>query len=153
MRYRKTYQLTHDIDWFCIVNNIPVHVASNCCPIPLGIDGTNNRRFQQDVSNIERENAISLSIKLQNLLFNGWQEIFQSEDELYNSYTESFVAMAKKGFVSFDCQYVENNIHYIIVAYPNNPLVLREINPNIYESLPILSMNDLPEIFDILAQL
>ena len=41
------YQLNNDIDWFCILENIPIHVASNGGRLPVSISTVSKLRTAQ----------------------------------------------------------------------------------------------------------
>ena len=113
------YQLTKDIDWFCIINGYPVHVASNggrlpnfiqyhrqlfesqrrASIIPGNLDFEVNRRIE-----FNRDDEIES-------LGESFYEYFPEANNLFGdnefnntqkAYYWSFVMMAKKGFYSFD---------------------------------------------------
>lgn len=120
MKYRKEYLKTRDIDWFCNINNVWIHVASAGGNLPdIVNDSTKNRDIQflvaqlPDIHNIE-----DINVNEKNLA----QRFSQVEniEEARNNYLLTFVAMAKKGFVSFDRTNLseQEDNHYHIVAWP-----------------------------------
>lgn len=118
MMYSDTYLTNHDIDWFCIVNGVYIHVASAGGGIPSQInDDETLRDIQYQVALLE--------------------DIYTDEDIVYNDeaignvlgengaknreqYIESFKAMARKGFASFDrtniADFSDNRYH--LVCWP-----------------------------------
>lgn len=119
MRYSDIYLINHDIDWFCIVNGVYIHVASAGGMIP------------SQVNDAERLRAIQHRVEM-------FGDIYTDEDIIYNEaaidrvlsgnkdakgremYIESFTAMARKGFVSFDRTNIEDfkDNHYHMVCRP-----------------------------------
>ena len=115
-KYDVIYQQTHDIDWFCRIGNTAMHFASNGGLLP---DQINNRE-----TNSQIQHAVSL---IEDVLTNPDQiEINRryvyerlggnDSEEAFRRYVESFVAMAKKGFISFD-RMLEDNM-YMWIARP-----------------------------------
>lgn len=130
------YQLTKDIDWFCIINGYPVHVASNggrlpnfiqyhrqlfesqrrASIIPGNLDFEVNRRIE-----FNRDDEIES-------LGESFYEYFPEANNLFGdnefnntqkAYYWSFVMMAKKGFYSFDkVKTGEFDTQYRLVAWP-----------------------------------
>lgn len=100
--YDKTYQQTHDIDWFCKIGNTAMHFASNGGLLPNKV---NNREVNSHIQHVvvTMEDVVS---DANQILVNSayvYQRIGANENRAsYERYIESFVAMAKKGFVSFD---------------------------------------------------
>lgn len=100
--YDKTYQQTHDIDWFCKIGNTAMHFASNGGLLPKKV---NNREMNSHIQYIvaTMEDVVS---KTDQILVNSayvYERLGANENRAsYERYIESFVAMAKKGFVSFD---------------------------------------------------
>lgn len=101
-KYDIIYQQTHDIDWFCRIGNTAMHFASNGGLLP---DKVNNceviGRIQYAVSLMEEILTLPEQIEINKSYVYDRLGGNDSEDA-YNSYLESFVAMAKKGFISFD---------------------------------------------------
>lgn len=149
MRYRDSYQVTHDIDWFCMCNGHPTHVASNGGNVPEQIDSVQNYRIQRDVyEHLRLYNHIPINVNI-DLLRIHIPEIFaEREDEedlrdilreenvyiphellkqpiAVQLFCKSFVEIAKLGFYSF---YTINNSEdeyrvqsrLICIAYPNS---------------------------------
>lgn len=125
--YRIDYQRTHDIDWFCMIDSVPVHIASNGGLIPPDILARENFAVQTEVYNmpcifseddvVVREEYIRESAFSNNRNFS---------KDAYRSYVKSFVDMARKGFVSLDRIDVGEPVErsederYIVVAYSKN---------------------------------
>lgn len=142
MRYHLDYQLTHDIDWFAIYNDIPIHVASNGNVIPNNVDSKNNRLIQRY---LENEYNGNVGIVINN---NALGPIFETTDK--GLYLESFIEFARKGFVSIDNNLEvdsHGNLFYrpIVVAYPQDRINLfdTELLRDIVPTIPEIGDNDL----------
>lgn len=120
MKYDLNYMLTHDIDWFCVVNGSYVHVASAGGILPEEMrDRDELRRLQYEVSQAQdlfNDDEIEYNEKfLSNRFGNGKGR----ED-----YVRTFRDMAKKGFISMDRTNVsdpESNIYHVVCC-PNRNL-------------------------------
>lgn len=117
-KYSKTYQLTHDIDWFCKIGNTPMHFASNCGLLPKKVnDKENNKRIQEQVSLMDNvvDSKEHISINQEYVRARLGDNI--AEDG-YENYVRTFVEMAMKGFVSFDRD-LNRRDTYIWIAKPD----------------------------------
>ena len=117
-KYSKTYQLTHDIDWFCIIGNTPMHFASNCGLLPNKVNNKeNNRRIQEQVGLMDNvvESREHIVINREYIRARLGDNIAQGG---YEDYVRSFVEMAVKGFVSFDRD-LERDDAYVWIAKPD----------------------------------
>lgn len=130
------YQLTRDIDWFCIINDYPVHVASNGGRLPNFIR-SDKQLFasQKNVLSlpnvfdyeVNREIELDRDEELESLE-GDFNEYFPEANEVLGdnqfnntqkAYYWSFVSMAKKGFYSFDKVILgEFDSRYRLVAWP-----------------------------------
>jgi len=131
--FKREYQLTHDIDWFCLLNGIPIHAASNggimprkLCTVEELREIQNTVKIAEDLYDFEINRNVEIS---PNPYLDDFGDNFYyffpeavglfGEYNLTNSqkaYYWSFVKMAKKGFYSFDkCK---NSNSYQIVAWP-----------------------------------
>ena len=101
-KYDETYQLTHDIDWFCRIGNTPMHFASNGGILPDKVnDREINSSIQHKVALMEEVLPDSEQIVInQKYVIERLGE--EAGQEAFERYLESFVAMARKGFYSFD---------------------------------------------------
>ena len=114
--YDKTYQQTHDIDWFCKIGNTAMHFASNGGLLPKKV---NNREVNSHIQHVvaAMEDVVS---ETDQILVNSryvYERLDANESrESYERYIESFVAMAKKGFVSFDRKIEKDT--YMWIAKP-----------------------------------
>lgn len=140
--YRLDYQYTHDIDWFCKINDIPVHLASNGGNLPHRSYTIKKLvALQHRVANMQQSfrcvvNVAFLEEYLQrgeyyDELVNVSQEDlrtmlperFELTDEVSGLsrtmllYSWSFIEMAKRGFCSFDRR--EEDGLYHLVAWPD----------------------------------
>lgn len=123
--YRIDYQRTHDIDWFCMIDSVPVHIASNGGVIPPNILSRENFAVQTEVYNMpcifSEDDVVVREEYIRERVFSNGQNI---SEEAYRSYVKSFVDMARKGFVSLDridtgeTAECSEDERYIVVAYP-----------------------------------
>lgn len=167
MRYKSSYQKTHDIDWFFIFQDIPVHVGSNGGVIPDSIDCGDNLRFQKQVySRINQYSEVPIIVEIDNLREYVPELFIEDEDDYelrellsvegiilpyevseyplaVQMYCKSFVDMAKLGFVSM-YRYDDDNLsndHLIIIAKPVECCVVCEDLD--FSKLPTLAYEDL----------
>lgn len=113
--YTESEVHTRDIDWFCAINGIYVHIASAGGRIPNLINNREVLRpIQRAVETLEAINTI--------------EEVHINEDALQRidmnreDYLPSFIRMVRKGFYSFDRTNIgapEDN-HYHLVAWPTH---------------------------------
>lgn len=118
MMYDKIYLLTHDIDWFCKIGNIPMHFASNCGKLPKRVNDRDvNRKLQEKVIGVpnlvEREQVIINTEYVRTRLGN------ELSENAFNDYVRTFVEMAMKGFWSFDRINEDGVDIYIWIAKPS----------------------------------
>lgn len=117
--YYPDYMETHDIDWFCRIGAISIHCASNGGVLPKKVNVRSvNRKIQETVAAMpevldEHEEVIVNERYVRERLENHFSE------EAYAQYISSFVAMARKGFWSFDRELNEShNDVYMWIAKP-----------------------------------
>lgn len=143
--YRRDYQDRHDIDWFAIYKGIPVHVASNGGLLPKQIKKNRNKQLQSMFASEELgEREVSVE--------EGWVRELQrrrSEEVLgtgvefnVETYLQSFLEFASKGFVSIDNAIIDDQRQYVVVAYPQDRAELLKMEEKFLEEL------NLPEIPD-----
>ena len=120
MKYNTNYMLTHDIDWFCIINGLYVHVASAGGIIPEAMrDRDELRQLQYIVSNAPYLYSDDEIVYNESFLNSHFLEGKAKED-----YVRSFKDMARKGFISMDrTDWInpESN-DYHVVCCPNRNL-------------------------------
>lgn len=141
-KYDMAYIQSHDIDWFCVIDDVPVHVASAGGAIPDNLNNREKLREQQyevyNLPDIVSDNEIDINYPF---LF---QHLgIQPEDDLaVQDYLNSFLAMARKGFASYDRRDINdlNAEEYICVCKPNNNQTINLDIPRI-NSKGRLSMN------------
>lgn len=115
--YDKNYMLTHDIDWFCIINGVYVHVASAGGDLPERMrDREELRQLQYNVNRAEyifNENEIEYNEQFLSARFQNY--------EGRSDYIKTFTEMARKGFVSLDRTNWNNpddNTYHIVCRPP-----------------------------------
>lgn len=118
--YYKSYQLTHDIDWFAKYKGIPLHFASNGGTIPNQIKRRPNQTLLKRIVSEERLN-------IEVVINEAWMQekenaLSEIERIYYNreAYLDSFLYFAAKGFVSIDNAIIDDEFIYKIVAYPKS---------------------------------
>ena len=139
MDYSVDYMLTHDIDWFCIVNGIFVHLASAGGILPPSFrDRDALRQLQHNVAVapylFEEEDVVDNEEFL--------NQRFADNPKGRTSYVVSFRDMARKGFVSMDRTFLTNpgDTHYHIVCWPRGWNELRIENLEI----PTMPIGEMP---------
>lgn len=125
MRYELNYMFTHDIDWFCIINGLYVHVASAGGIIPETMrDRDELRLLQHNVSKapyLFSENEIAYNEDFLNSHF--------PDGKAREDYVRSFRDMARKGFISMDrtdWTNPESNNYHVVCCPSRN---LKPVNP------------------------
>lgn len=125
MKYDLNYMINHDIDWFCIINGLYVHVASAGGLLPENMrDRDELRLLQHNVSKapyLFSENEIVYNEGFLNSHF--------PDGKAREDYVRSFRDMARKGFVSMDRTNWTNpeSNEYHVVCLPNRNLT--PVNP------------------------
>ncbi len=130
----------HDYDWFCIINRVPVCVASNGGKLPTKLNVDNNIiNMQNRAYNLSRIHQFTLNrpYLLQNVVNKGFEyvddlnspyrELLVPKDIEYahdeplkiQFYAEHFAKMAQRGFYVFDMRDDMPNSYYM-VAWPDN---------------------------------
>ena len=130
-RIPKSYQLSHDIDWFFRTDNRLCHCASNSSIIPDRLDDRTNLRIAQEIIAsmpiIFSPEQITVNEEYEELYvsadFRQMQELFNNEfplsrEDYRAQYLDSFIRMAQRGLWSFDhaADMAENE--YLLVAHP-----------------------------------
>ena len=133
--------LTHDIDWFCVVNGIYVHLASAGGILPMSFrDRDMLRTLQHNVAVapylFAEEDIVDNEMFL--------NQRFADNPKGRESYVVSFRDMARKGFVSMDRTNLIDpfDSHYHIVSRPRN-LDERSIQEL---EIPVISNDERPEL-------
>ena len=133
--------LTRDIDWFCIVNGIYVHLASAGGILPMSFRNRDTlRTLQHNVAMapylFEEEDVVDNEAFL--------NQRFADNRKGRESYVVSFREMARKGFVSMDRTNLQNpyDNRYHIVCMPRNmdERSLQELE------IPVISNDERPEL-------
>lgn len=111
------YMLTHDIDWFCVVNGIYVHLASAGGILPLSF------RDRETLRALQHNVAVAPYIFTEEEIIDNntfLDQRFANNPKGRASYVVSFRDMARKGFVSMDRTFLTdpNDVHYHIVSRP-----------------------------------
>ena len=139
--YLLNYQFTHDIDWFCAINDKPVHLASNGGKLPrLSYTIKDLVKLQHSVANMSYSFECAVNTRylesylqhgefydnLDNLSAEEFREMLPQHFDYVNEtaelsrsvllYSWSFIEMAKRGFFSFDRDERTNSYH--LVAWP-----------------------------------
>lgn len=121
--YPESYLLSKDIDWFFKLNNQFIHVASAGGRLPVIInDREKLREIQYQVFNLPyifSEEEIIINDGFINQMLSPQ---LRANPQLYNTYVESFINFARKGFISCDRTEVTNlmsNIYHIVCMPPS----------------------------------
>lgn len=142
--YPPRYQYTHDIDWFCLIDDVPVHLASNGGELPDdSYKASELVSIQRQVPALEPIYKYELNMPyLEQYLNDGRYDDLRDVDDFltqsqmpetaemrgelpnlplhWRAYCWSFIEMAKRGFFSFDRTVNDKDRDgiYHLVAYP-----------------------------------
>lgn len=99
VRHSPEYYANSDIDWFCRINGVNIHVASMGRQLPKGVEQTLPRLYEQvsQIGMAEWRGAESIWYNAE--LLRNWLRM--EEPQRMARYLYSFVVMARKGFYSF----------------------------------------------------
>ena len=134
--YQKNYQYTHDIDWFCVFKNRPIHLASNGGLLPATYNIKDIVKIQHIVSGMPticdytlNESYVKGVVK--QLSMTHLEDLSEDEEKLLypesmnfmgkqlsikeKAYCWSFIEMAQKGFYSYD-RSVDDNMYYLVAS-------------------------------------
>ena len=133
--------LTHDIDWFCVVNGIYVHLASGGGILPLSFRNRDMLRILQHNVEVAPYLFAEEDIVDNEAFLN---QRFADNPKGRESYVVSFRDMARKGFVSMDrTNLIEPfDNHYHIVSRPRN----LDERPLLELEIPVISNDERPEL-------
>jgi len=135
MKFRSSFLLSHDIDWFCRIDNIPIHGASFGGNIPVRAN--------------DEKRMVDILLNIYKLSENQEGDIYINENYLTSigiekderdDYLSSFLFFAKRGFYSYDRVVthedgmldLDNKTEYALVAAPMN----NGIDKDIFSILP-----------------
>lgn len=141
MDYSENYMLTHDIDWFCIVNGIYVHLASAGGILPLSF------RDRDILRELQHEVAVAPYLFAEEDVVDNeafLNQRFANNPKGRASYLVSFRDMARKGFVSMDRTLLSEprDNHYHIVCRPR--LLHRQSLEEL--GIPVIPVDEKPEL-------
>ena len=142
MEYSEAYQRSRDIDWFFHAGNRCIHVASNAGKLPDFVNDIQRlRKEQADVFTLP-DNQDAKVVETQYVYYRVQAFVEESQkknlqadiQEIHDSYIASFLAMARKGFYSYDRD-LDDDSRYILICGPERPtqigLQLQEMNNEI----------------------
>lgn len=135
-----------DIDWYCIINDRLVHVASNAGQLPKNFYSIEKlKEIQSIVNSLPKSSSVITNEEWINTVATEYYEqedgTFQEKKELY---CRSFIQMAQKGFYSFDRVYeFENSDKYHIVAAPVS--IVNPYNEKYIDLRPLLLEYDIKD--------
>lgn len=127
MRFSVSYQRTRDIDWFFRKGNRFIHAASNGGFLPYFVNDIQRLRMEQakvsmlnDIEDIEiaiNEPYVNqrIATAVNYLRRNGYEGA--DIQSMRDSYLASFVAMARKGFYSYDSALSRTSV-YVLICGP-----------------------------------
>lgn len=118
----EVYQYTHDIDWFCIINNRLVHFASNGYKIPVFYRNLDLLHSVQSFVERMESNRVprrNQSRYIDRILRDGYDA---NNDQSLEQYYHSFQNMASRGLYSYDCAMIDGEMLFHLVAHPSEPI-------------------------------
>ena len=116
--YREDYSLSHDIDYFFRVDDMPVHVASNGGIIPSFIFREVNYEIQSAVYDMKEHLYVEPVV----MSYSNYLEEYGINRDIFDTYVDSFKTMAKKGFYSLDridAMYNPYSMNILTVCWPS----------------------------------
>ncbi len=131
MEYSEAYQRTRDIDWFFQSGNRCIHVASNGGILPCFVNNVLRLRAEQakvsmledikDVEIVVNESYVNQRIAaiVESYRRSGSENV--NEQNVRASYLVSFIAMARKGFYSYD-RANSGESAYVLICGPIRPV-------------------------------
>lgn len=156
----ENFQRLNDIDWFCIVDGVPIHVASAGDLLPR-MYANESVSFMKSVLNRAMKLPLEFDYKLndsyldRNVLNEGYEYLNEQNNPIGRDmdddwisimthseplpkklYATSFVEMARRGFYSFD-KTEGNEGEYHLVAYP----VGRKMDWQFVDALCVIGAN------------
>lgn len=157
-----------DLDWYCIINNRPAHIASMGGPVPESFtERVTLREVEENVARLPFISDVSLNeefvkkvvskgyeyvnkFKLNKFIEETFKEIPSfNYNENWNlpvrMYANSFVDKARKGFYSY-ARMNETNT-YVLVASPSSVLNWRDAGLNL--KILIQGQGEMPETIDM----
>ena len=134
-----------DIDWFCLVNGVPTHIASMGGAIPIIFRNREKLRWQQDmVANLVPSAEVKLNMEvIENLTAEGYeylqdQMISNAVEDAYRNnpgyyylrdyefpirlFAATFVEKARRGFRSFARREDAEENEYVLIDEPTIPV-------------------------------
>ncbi len=137
MEYSESYMSSKDIDWFFKMNNRYIHVASAGGKLPVIVnDREKLRQIQYEVHNLPHIFSTEEIRINQEFISQLLSPQLNNDPQLYDSYVESFINFARKGFISCDRTEIENetsNIYHIVCVPPSFDFELQ------IENIPIIN--------------
>lgn len=143
MKLSKNYIQSKDIDWFCCIDDIYIHVASAGGELPDIVNDYNKLRGIQEAASklpdiykdeeIEINDTFIRSELEKNIRQLREKDIYYGNYDInkgVEDYTSTFKIMARKGFTSYDRTHIselEDN-HYHWVARPRKVSSCPQIN-------------------------
>lgn len=128
MKYTEDYLRSRDIDWFCVIDGIYVHIASAGGLLPVEINDMeilrSNQRFVCELADIFTEEEIEVNRTFLAARFGNQDGGNQDGgNQATEYYLESFLSMARKGFVSLDRTNLadQDDNTYHVVCKPQHP--------------------------------
>ena len=131
MVYSEAYQRTRDIDWFFRSGDRCIHVASDGGALPYFVNDVQRLRTEQaEVSMLEDIKDVEIEINesyvkqritaiVENKRRNGSDNV--NKQSVRTSYLASFIAMARKGFYSYDSAHSGDSA-YVLICGPKEPV-------------------------------
>lgn len=157
--YNTQYQYTHDIDWFFMIGNQPIHCASNGGRVPNIYSAIELQNLQVEVEAIALTHQFVLNhavieryvrdhyrdVDEELLRRQGLPEMFKDIDfdedtpVWMKAYSWSFVKMAQRGFLSFD-RNAETGLYFLVAS----PADYNEFRGDVVRMMYKLPENEFP---------
>ncbi len=139
LEHSDAFYLTSDIDWFCCINGVNVHVASMGRMVPKAIEKNLDVIYEQ-VSRIPMAD-LNENYWFNRMILEQWLMINETVEVA--RYLCSFSVMARKGFYSFAPITLDpTDDDYYLMAKPDPAIAHATVNDICSIELPNLQLNE-----------
>ena len=130
LKYDEQYIQSHDIDWFCVVNQDYIYVSSVGGQLPEKVNHRMNlRKLQYEVDKMP-EIYTNEEIDVNYPFLHSLLQTNENDDEKIKDYLGVFLSMSRKGFIALDRTDINDpddpNYHVVCVPKGNKELVKPE---------------------------
>lgn len=123
MKYSDIFLRNHDVDFFFVMNNKLIHIASAG---DLIIDNLNNKIVNEDIAEAVADLEYRCEVDINEKYIK--DNIIKGDEDSFSYYIYTFRKIAEKGIYTYDKTNIgENNHKYHLVAKPHNPIDIKDL--------------------------